>query len=107
MGSQIFEFLKMGLCFWVCFYSLNLVFVGSELVAEDMNIDGTVSIDANVIIGRIDDDFICAAMDWNMQLGSCFSSQSGIFFPFFFGCITFIGSVFYKSAFDMVSKLLI
>ncbi|KAF4349806.1 hypothetical protein G4B88_004446 [Cannabis sativa] len=64
MGSQIFEFLKMGLCFWVCFFSLSLVFVGSELVAGDGNIEGTVSIDGKVIIGRIDDDFICATMDW-------------------------------------------
>ncbi|KAF4346970.1 hypothetical protein CsatB_014050 [Cannabis sativa] len=64
MGSQIFEFLKMGLCFWVCFFGLSLVFVGSELVAGDGNIEGTVSIDGKVIIGRIDDDFICATMDW-------------------------------------------
>ncbi|XP_062078209.1 heparanase-like protein 3 [Humulus lupulus] len=64
MGSQISEFLKMWLCFWVCFYSLSLVFVGSELVAGDGNIEGTVSIDGKVIIGRIDDDFICATMDW-------------------------------------------
>ncbi|PON68547.1 Glycoside hydrolase [Parasponia andersonii] len=64
MGSGISEFLKMGLCFWVCFFSLSLVCVSSQSVEGDGNLEGTVSIDGKVTIGKIDDDFVCATLDW-------------------------------------------
>ncbi|POO01329.1 Glycoside hydrolase [Trema orientale] len=64
MGSGISEFLKMGLCFWVCFFSLSLVCVSSQSVEGVGNLEGTVSIDGKVTIGKIDDDFVCATLDW-------------------------------------------
>lgn len=65
MGSGISEFLVMGLCFWVCFFSSSLVSVSSQnAVGNGSNVEGTVFIDGKSAIGRIDDDFICATLDW-------------------------------------------
>ncbi|XP_024024267.1 heparanase-like protein 3 [Morus notabilis] len=65
MGSGISEFLVMGLCFWVCFFSFSLVSVSSQnAVGNGSNVEGTVFIDGKSAIGRIDDDFICATLDW-------------------------------------------
>ena len=58
MGCGISEFLVMGLCFWVCLYSFSLVSASSETVV------GTVSIDGKSAVGKIDDDFVCATLDW-------------------------------------------
>lgn len=58
MGCGISEFLVMGLCFWVFLYSFSLVSASSETVV------GTVSIDGKSAVGKIDDDFVCATLDW-------------------------------------------
>ena len=87
MGSQIFEFLKMGLCFWVCFYSLNLVFVGSELVAGDRNIDGTVSIGKPYHWKDLWWFYLCC-YGLEHAVGVMLLFSIWYFFFFFFGCIT-------------------
>lgn len=61
MGS-LFWF--MGLCFWVHFFSYSMIAVNSQTVREDGTVEGTVFIDGKTVIGRIDDDFICATLDW-------------------------------------------
>lgn len=63
MGSQIW-ILRLG--FWVCFFSFFVVSVTSKVAAlEDVNInEGTIHINGKEAIGRIDDDFICATLDW-------------------------------------------
>lgn len=61
MGS-LFWF--MGLCFWVHFFSYSMIAVNSQTVREDGTVVGTVFIDGKTAIGRIDDDFICATLDW-------------------------------------------
>lgn len=50
----------MGLCFWVCFLSYSLVMENTE----GGNVEGTVSINGKTSIGKIDDDFVCATLDW-------------------------------------------
>ncbi|KAM4125499.1 hypothetical protein ACB094_01G314400 [Castanea mollissima] len=55
MGSQIWP---LGLCFFMCVYSF--ISVGSKALVGD----GTVFIDGKAAIGRIDDDFVCATLDW-------------------------------------------
>nr|DAD45056.1 TPA_asm: hypothetical protein HUJ06_003286 [Nelumbo nucifera] len=61
MGSQ-FQFL--GLYFWVVFCIYSSITVESQNVSGGGTIEGTVLINGSASIGRIDDDFICATMDW-------------------------------------------
>lgn len=101
MGSQISELLKMGLCFLVCFLSLSLVSVSSQSVEGNGSIQGTVSIDGKVTIGRIDDDFICATLDWwppeKCDYGTCSWGHASLLnlvcrFP---DAFCFVGTIFY------------
>ncbi|XP_021741828.1 heparanase-like protein 3 [Chenopodium quinoa] len=61
MGTQIYV---MGMCILVYFLSLNLVLVSSSSVLGRKNEKGTVYIDGRNAIGKIDEDFICATLDW-------------------------------------------
>ncbi|KDP30214.1 hypothetical protein JCGZ_16996 [Jatropha curcas] len=63
MGFQIW--LK-GLCFVVSLFSYSFVFVISQtVVAGDGSVvEGTVFINGRTSIGKIDEDFICATLDW-------------------------------------------
>ncbi|KAG4133565.1 hypothetical protein ERO13_D08G101000v2 [Gossypium hirsutum] len=73
----------MGFCFWVCFISLlnfySLSFVSSQ---ADASAEGTVFIDGKAPIGRIDDDFICATLDWwppeKCDYGTCSWGLAGL-----------------------------
>jgi heparanase 1 len=56
MGSQIWV---MGICVWMCVFSCGFISVSSRTVG-----DGTVFIEGKAAIGRIDDDFVCATLDW-------------------------------------------
>ena len=82
MGSRIYQFLEMGLCFWVCLFSLSLVFMSSQSVGEDGLAEGTVFIDGKGAIGKIDDDFICATLDWwppeKCDYGTCSWGQASL-----------------------------
>ncbi|XP_039023932.1 heparanase-like protein 3 [Hibiscus syriacus] len=63
MGFQIW---KLGLCFALLSYSLLLVSSQAAAAAEggDATVEGTVYIDGKAHIGTIDDDFVCATLDW-------------------------------------------
>ncbi|XP_022749612.1 heparanase-like protein 3 [Durio zibethinus] len=84
MGFQIW---RMGFCFWVCFsflsYSLSFVSSQAAAVAErDATVEGTVFIDGKAPIGTIDDDFICATLDWwppeKCDYGTCSWGLAGL-----------------------------
>lgn len=38
--------------------------MSSQSVAGDGSVEGTVFIDGKISIGKIDEDFICATLDW-------------------------------------------
>lgn len=62
MGSFV---LQMGFCIWVCFFSFGLFAVQyAEGVVENSTMQGTVFVDGKSAIGKIDNDFICATLDW-------------------------------------------
>ncbi|XWS17077.1 hypothetical protein CRYUN_Cryun33cG0037000 [Craigia yunnanensis] len=84
MGFQIWQ---MGFCFWVCFsllsYSLSFVSSQADAAAEGVAIvEGTVFIDGKAPIGTIDDDFICATLDWwppeKCDYGTCSWGLAGL-----------------------------
>lgn len=58
MGSQIWV---MGFRFWVFLLCSSLVFVNATSVSV---VGGSVYIDGRNSIGEIDEDFICATLDW-------------------------------------------
>jgi hypothetical protein len=60
MGSQIWV---VGMCFWMCVLSYSFTSVSSWIV-EDGAVEGIVFIDGEAAIGKIDDDFVCATIDW-------------------------------------------
>ncbi|CAN0918175.1 Heparanase-like protein 3 [Linum grandiflorum] len=57
MGSQI---LVVGFLVTVCILSCSFVPVSSQ----GSIVEGTVVVDGTTVIGRTDDDFICATLDW-------------------------------------------
>ncbi|GAV82086.1 Glyco_hydro_79n domain-containing protein [Cephalotus follicularis] len=62
MGSHIW---LMGFCFWVCMLSYMFISANSQTVeVEDVTVEGTVFIGGRSAIGKIDDDFLCATLDW-------------------------------------------
>lgn len=69
MGSQIWV---MGFRFWVFLLCSSLVFVNATSVSV---VEGSVYIDGRNSIGQIDEDFICATLDWwppeKCDYGSC------------------------------------
>ena len=89
-----FQISQMGFRFWVCFslLSYSFSFVSSQAAAEvDVIVEGTVFIDGKAPIGTIDDDFICATLDWwspeKCDYGTCSWGLAGLlnlvcfFFP--------------------------
>ncbi|XP_023537510.1 heparanase-like protein 3 isoform X2 [Cucurbita pepo subsp. pepo] len=61
MGFRVW---LVGFCFWVCFLvcgSVNSKGLGLE---EDGFVRGRVLIDGKSAIGGIDEDFVCATLDW-------------------------------------------
>ncbi|KAB2076702.1 hypothetical protein E1A91_A06G057200v1 [Gossypium mustelinum] len=74
----------MGFCFWVCFgYSLLFVSLQAVAAAEgDAIVEGTVYIDGKAPIGTIDDDFVCATLDWwppeKCDYGTCSWGHAGL-----------------------------
>ncbi|KAK7304723.1 hypothetical protein VNO77_42610 [Canavalia gladiata] len=55
----------LGLCVWLHLVSFSFIFV-STLNNEDAEagVKGSVIIDGKSVIGNIDDDFVCATLDW-------------------------------------------
>jgi len=58
MGSRIWV---TGFSFWVFLLSSSLVFLNVTSVSI---VEGSVHIDGRNSIGEIDEDFICATLDW-------------------------------------------
>ncbi|GAB4832772.1 hypothetical protein Ancab_006788 [Ancistrocladus abbreviatus] len=61
MGFQICE---MAFCTWLCLFSSSFIFVNGGTVVGDERLQGAVFVDRKAPIGEIDDDFICATLDW-------------------------------------------
>ncbi|KNA18848.1 hypothetical protein SOVF_066950, partial [Spinacia oleracea] len=61
MGNQIWV---LGICILVYFLSSSLIVVSSTSVSGREREKGTVYIDGRAAIGKIDEDFICATLDW-------------------------------------------
>ncbi|XP_007013613.2 PREDICTED: heparanase-like protein 3 [Theobroma cacao] len=83
MGCQIWQ---MGFCFWVCLsllsHSLSSVSSQADAAEGDATVEGTVFIDGKAPIGSIDDDFICATLDWwppeKCDYGTCSWGLAGL-----------------------------
>ncbi|CDP15923.1 unnamed protein product [Coffea canephora] len=54
----------VGLCIWLSLFSYSSIFVYSEIVKDTGTAQGFVFVDGLSAIGEIDDDFICATLDW-------------------------------------------
>ncbi|KAK3043769.1 hypothetical protein RJ639_001965 [Escallonia herrerae] len=54
----------LGLCLWLYLASHGSKTVNSQHIAEPAVVEGTVRINGTAPIGRIDEDFICATLDW-------------------------------------------
>lgn len=61
MGSL---FWLMGLCFWVFVFGYSFSTVNADTAGGGANVEGTVFIDGKAHIGKIDNDFVCATLDW-------------------------------------------
>ena len=61
MGSL---FWLMGLCFWVFVFSYSFSTVNADTAGGGANVESTVFIDGKAHIGKIDNDFVCATLDW-------------------------------------------
>lgn len=76
----------MGLCLLVCIISCSFIYVSSQsAVAGNDNSsvsEGTVFIDGKTSIGKIDEDFICATLDWwppeKCDYGTCSWDQASL-----------------------------
>lgn len=68
MGSLV---QLLGLILWVFFFFHS----SKSVVSGAGTVEGSVFIDGRVAIGKIDDDFICATLDWwppeKCDYGSC------------------------------------
>lgn len=76
MGYQIW---LTGMCVWMSVFSYSFISVRSQSAAHG---DGTVSIDGKTAIGKIDDDFVCATLDWwppeKCDYGTCSWGRSSL-----------------------------
>ncbi|KAG4930101.1 hypothetical protein JHK86_047062 [Glycine max] len=61
MGSQI---RLLGLCLWMYLACLSFIGVGAVYGREGEVLEGIVLVHGKTAIGRIDDDSICATLDW-------------------------------------------
>lgn len=65
MGSQAWlKVLLFGFCFWLSRSSSSLFILQAEAAGGAGFVGGNVFIDSKSVIGRIDDDFVCATLDW-------------------------------------------
>ena len=55
---------NVGLRIWLSLFSYSSIFVYSETVKDTGTAQGFVFVDGISAIGEIDDDFICATLDW-------------------------------------------
>ncbi|CAK9326539.1 unnamed protein product [Citrullus colocynthis] len=74
MGFRVW---LLGFCFWVCFFFLCPSSVNSEGFLR-----GRVLIDGKSAIGGIDEDFVCATLDWwppeKCDYGTCSWGQASL-----------------------------
>lgn len=74
MGSRIWP---LGMCFWMC---VAVAVFSTSFISADG--DGTVFIDGKAAIGKIDDDFVCATLDWwppeKCDYGTCSWGRSSL-----------------------------
>uniref|UniRef100_A0A5B7BC77 Putative heparanase-like protein 3 n=1 Tax=Davidia involucrata TaxID=16924 RepID=A0A5B7BC77_DAVIN len=61
MGSLV---LHVGLCIWLYIFGFSFITASSQTTGRDESVGGTVFIDGKSAIGKIDNDFICATLDW-------------------------------------------
>ncbi|KAG4957214.1 hypothetical protein JHK85_043594 [Glycine max] len=54
----------LGICLWLHLTCFTFIFGNIVSVRGDATLQGTVAIDDKVVIGTIDDDFVCATLDW-------------------------------------------
>ncbi|EEF28717.1 heparanase-like protein 3 [Ricinus communis] len=61
-----FQFLLKGFCFLLCVFCYSSFYASSQTVVSGggSSVQGTVFIDGKSFIGKIDEDFICATLDW-------------------------------------------
>lgn len=66
MGSQVcLKVLLFGFCFWLSSRSSSsLSILQAEAAGSAGFVGGNVFIDRRSVIGRTDDDFVCATLDW-------------------------------------------
>ncbi|XP_061337140.1 heparanase-like protein 3 [Gastrolobium bilobum] len=61
MGSRV---QLLGLCLWLYLASFSFILVNTQNERGDAAVKGTVTINGKSVIGDIDDDFVCATLDW-------------------------------------------
>ena len=77
-----FRFWVLGFCFWVCFFFSCSGSVNSKGEEGDGFLSGTVLINGKSAIGGIDEDFVCATLDWwppeKCDYGTCSWGQASL-----------------------------
>ncbi|KAH1042213.1 hypothetical protein GLYMA_09G091100v4 [Glycine max] len=61
MGSRI---QLLPICFWLHLTCFSFFFGSIVSVRGDATVQGSVAIDGKAVIGTIDEDFVCATLDW-------------------------------------------
>lgn len=61
MGSQL---RLLGFCFSIYLVSFSFIKVNTQYERREGLLKGTVFINGKAPIGKIDDDFVCATLDW-------------------------------------------
>ncbi|KAK7411680.1 hypothetical protein VNO78_03116 [Psophocarpus tetragonolobus] len=61
MGSWI---QLLGLASWLLLACFSIIFCNTVTVRGGPTVQGSVAIDGKSVIGNIDDDFVCATLDW-------------------------------------------
>ncbi|KAL2327419.1 hypothetical protein Fmac_020846 [Flemingia macrophylla] len=54
----------VAVCLWLHLTCFSFTFGNAVTVGEDEAVKGTVIIDGKSVIGNVDDDFVCATLDW-------------------------------------------
>lgn len=106
MGSQaLIKLLLFGICFWLSNSNSNSSFfilqAAAAAAGDEAFVEGNVFIDRKSVIGRIDDDFVCATLDWwppeKCDYGTCSWGRASLlnlvyFYLFFCLLIIFLKS---------------